>query len=1145
MKFFVTSEDKSKTSYQLETHEKDIKNALRHLCDVISKKKFEVLPGNGTILLDLITGLHAVMQKIIMNENSTTFISATTKMYYSLGKLIKLCDEFLLNEDQNDCSSLNTENVTGVAEEVENAVQQLVQLATEKAKEKEKEKDEQKQMNNNTLKPTVVDIAAQRTSLPDIPLTPKERDILEKSSSNPMRVSQSTESILRDTSPPPKPPHPSRSSNPPPLPPKRRSQNSQNELHHYNSLCPAFDNISSGNNTIDHLSLRSRSPDDNSSLLSISAGSLDSASVFNNSKGEDGLHQNAGADLDMDDEYDKVFQINPKLDNSKRDILRNNRHSNESGIDSMQSIRASMQSVSTKRSSEQSIQYQKSTANSNSDISCTKRFESTKNFQEINDFHSTTTSSATLSQQNTFFTVSSGVIAHNNSIFEKQSSSSASTSLSVSKTNSVDLCDGIINMITEFEDKPPLPAKTNRIKGFMSQFDNFENKTDHVSCANDEFPELRNHMSPVHNWQSKHQSLMDSKTCNSLASFTSDNDENPPPLPLKRKQKASIIAYMEICSSSTRTTEQLRHSMHTFNISQSASENFSSRNQITHSQTMNLAPVTKSDLFSLEEDDKPPALPPKARHSQPPPRIPPPTIITTPPPSPKPTLCSDNYENRRIINSSIGNEMSTVNEEVNEYIDDDGGVGSGFGSNIITGIAGNTKDINNSSSNTNDYIGHSNAIDCSLEQMNDDEEDVVLRNPPCSPNIKEKGDDLNILEETDVAKYLIFKKEGEDGADVKGGYFDALLVHASQVSKGSEGAFAEAFITTFRTIIQPLEVIEKLTHRYTIFCSQVSDKKKKAAKETFSLLVRVVNDLTSQDLTGILRKLLVEFVYQLVLSGQLQMAKLLRSKIVEKVQANRFQQLFGSGFGELTRNIVTNQPTLLDLKSSDIAEQMTLLDADLFEKIEIPEVLLFAREQCEEKTPNLNKFTEHFNKMSFWARSQILKQNDAKDREKHVIKFIKIMKHLRKMNNYNSYLALLSALDSAPIRRLEWHKTITEGLKEYCALIDSSSSFRIYRHALAETSPPCIPYIGLVLQDLTFVHVGNPDYLREGVINFSKRWQQYNIIVNMKKFKKCTYPFRRNERIIGFFENFEDFLDEEQMWQISENIKPRGKRTTN
>ena len=84
------------------------------------------------------------------------------------------------------------------------------------------------------------------------------------------------------------------------------------------------------------------------------------------------------------------------------------------------------------------------------------------------------------------------------------------------------------------------------------------------------------------------------------------------------------------------------------------------------------------------------------------------------------------------------------------------------------------------------------------------------------------------------------------------------------------------------------------------------------------------------------------------------------------------------------------------------------------------------------------------------------------EREKYVNKFIKILKHLRKLNNFNSYLALLSALDSAPIRRLEWQKTITDGLKEYCALIDSSSSFRAYRTALAEAHPPCIPYMWVI-----------------------------------------------------------------------------------
>jgi hypothetical protein len=58
----------------------------------------------------------------------------------------------------------------------------------------------------------------QRTSLPDIPLTPRERQILEQTSSTVLDRhshgsvphSQSSESILSDTSPPPKPPHPER-----------------------------------------------------------------------------------------------------------------------------------------------------------------------------------------------------------------------------------------------------------------------------------------------------------------------------------------------------------------------------------------------------------------------------------------------------------------------------------------------------------------------------------------------------------------------------------------------------------------------------------------------------------------------------------------------------------------------------------------------------------------------------------------------------------------------------------------------------------------------------------------------------------------------------------------------------------------------
>lgn len=72
------------------------------------------------------------------------------------------------------------------------------------------------------------------------------------------------------------------------------------------------------------------------------------------------------------------------------------------------------------------------------------------------------------------------------------------------------------------------------------------------------------------------------------------------------------------------------------------------------------------------------------------------------------------------------------------------------------------------------------------------------------------------------------------------------------------------------------------------------------------------------------------------------------------------------------------------------------------------------------------------------------------------------MKALRKMNNFNSYLALVSALDSPPVRRLGWPRSIVDTLHDYCTIIDSSSSFRTYRQALAETQPPCIPYMCVV-----------------------------------------------------------------------------------
>uniref|UniRef100_A0A8D3CG24 CRK SH3-binding GNRP n=1 Tax=Scophthalmus maximus TaxID=52904 RepID=A0A8D3CG24_SCOMX len=412
----------------------------------------------------------------------------------------------------------------------------------------------------------------------------------------------------------------------------------------------------------------------------------------------------------------------------------------------------------------------------------------------------------------------------------------------------------------------------------------------------------------------------------------------------------------------------------------------------------------------------------------------------------------------------------------------------------------------------------------STESAGSDEEDV---------------DELSLIDHKEIMSRITLKQETDDGPDVRAGSGDILLVHATETDRKDLVLYCEAFLTTYRTFITPEDLIKKLHYRYTRFCHSPDTFKKRVSKNTFFVLVRVVDELCLVELTEDILKQLMDLVFTLVCNGELSLARVLRKNILDKVEQKKLLRYTNSLKPLAARGVSARPGTLHDFRSHEIADQLTLLDAELFYKIEIPEVLLWAKEQNEEKSPNLTQFTEHFNNMSYWVRSLIIQQEKAQDREKLLLKFIKIMKHLRKLNNFNSYLAILSALDSAPIRRLEWQKQTSEGLEEYCTLIDSSSSFRAYRAALAEVEPPCIPYLGLILQDLTFVHLGNPDLI-DGKVNFSKRWQQFNILDSMRRFQQVHYELKRNDDIVSFFNDFSDHLAEEALWELSLKIKPRN-----
>nr|XP_015815948.2 rap guanine nucleotide exchange factor 1 [Nothobranchius furzeri] len=410
---------------------------------------------------------------------------------------------------------------------------------------------------------------------------------------------------------------------------------------------------------------------------------------------------------------------------------------------------------------------------------------------------------------------------------------------------------------------------------------------------------------------------------------------------------------------------------------------------------------------------------------------------------------------------------------------------------------------------------------------------------------EEEEEVLMLTDQQEILRRITLKSEGEEGPEVKAASKDILLVFATESSSSSElHLYREAFLCTYRGFISPKDVIIKLQRRYRKLSDRLDPAGLTGAKNTFQLLIRVVEDLSAVELDPDLLLLLMELVFCLLVGGELGPAHQLHSNILSKMEKRWKLISSPQSLCPLAAKGVAARPgTLLDFRSQDLAEQLTLLDSELFHKIELPEVLLWSKEQNEERSPHLTRFTQHFNSVSFWVRSVIILQDKAQEREKLLLKFLKVMKHLRKLNNFNSYLSILSALDSAPLRRLDWQRNTFETLEEFSSLIDSSSSFRVYRTALAEVEPPCIPYLGLILQDLTFVHLGNPDTLMtsEGSnVNFSKSWQQFNILDTLRSYQQVRYSLQPDSDIISFFNDFSDHLSEEALWELSLGIRPKN-----
>ena len=148
----------------------------------------------------------------------------------------------------------------------------------------------------------------------------------------------------------------------------------------------------------------------------------------------------------------------------------------------------------------------------------------------------------------------------------------------------------------------------------------------------------------------------------------------------------------------------------------------------------------------------------------------------------------------------------------------------------------------------------------------------------------------------------------------------------------------------------------------------------------------------------------------------------------------------------------------------------------------------------------------------------------------------------------------MTGLNISSVQRLKktWkllppkYMTLYEKLK---VASDHSKNYAEYRKTLKDLNPPCLPFMGVYLTDLTFIDDGNSGVKRTSdanrvMINFGKYLQTVRLLNDIARFQVDAYQLPDNSNlqlaIKRWVENSLTGGDDNKLYDQSLKVEPRG-----
>lgn len=402
--------------------------------------------------------------------------------------------------------------------------------------------------------------------------------------------------------------------------------------------------------------------------------------------------------------------------------------------------------------------------------------------------------------------------------------------------------------------------------------------------------------------------------------------------------------------------------------------------------------------------------------------------------------------------------------------------------------------------------------------------------------------------------------EGTEGHRIIWGGTLAKLVQYLTSEKYADREFVEAFVVSHRGFVSDDVLMELLSVRYVVHHS-AEDLDWKTFKRTMLLPIRLrcVNVLKSwmtlcpEDFRG--SSALVSRARAFI--AKLDSASLTAKTVSRVLDKALLDTTVGREFSlppppePLLYEAVQSQPstcTFADAHPEEIARQIAMIEWSLWQAIRPQEFMnnAWVKPGKDEKAPHIIAMIKASNFRTNWVCSEILKYSERKARALALNKFVAIAERSLAINNYNAVMEIYAALQSAPIHRLRatWELLTPKAQETYDQLKKlwgAEGNWATLRETLRRVVPPCIPYLGFFLTDVTFINEGNPDFIPgTRLINFSKWRTVAAVMKEVMRFQETPMNFRPIRWIVEALHT--PAMDPDQQWDRSIALEESRKK---